>query len=68
MRFCHLRHEVAGAVFVAITGILLSCSPPVKAADAELNVYNWSDYIAKDTIPNFEKGVWDPRAIRQLRQ
>ena len=20
-----------------------------------LNVYNWSDYIAEDTIPNFEK-------------
>lgn len=25
------------------------------AADSVLNVYNWSDYIAKDTIPNFEK-------------
>jgi putrescine transport system substrate-binding protein len=25
------------------------------AADTQLNVYNWSDYIAKDTIPNFEK-------------
>ncbi|WP_230960348.1 polyamine ABC transporter substrate-binding protein [Burkholderia territorii] len=24
-------------------------------ADGELNVYNWSDYIAKDTIPNFQK-------------
>lgn len=26
-----------------------------SAADKQLNVYNWSDYIAKDTIPNFEK-------------
>jgi len=25
------------------------------AKDTQLNVYNWSDYIAKDTIPNFEK-------------
>jgi putrescine transport system substrate-binding protein len=25
------------------------------AADSELNVYNWADYIAKDTVPNFEK-------------
>jgi putrescine transport system substrate-binding protein len=55
MRFCHLRHELAAAAFVATTGLLLSSSPPVMAADAELNVYNWSDYIAKDTIPNFEK-------------
>ena len=30
-------------------------STPALAADTELNVYNWSDYIAKDTIPNFEK-------------
>jgi Spermidine/putrescine-binding periplasmic protein len=55
MRLCHFHHEIAGAALVAITGLLLSCSPPVKAADTELNVYNWSDYIAKDTIPNFEK-------------
>ena len=27
----------------------------VMADDKALNVYNWSDYIAKDTIPNFEK-------------
>ncbi|HEY1042902.1 MAG TPA: polyamine ABC transporter substrate-binding protein, partial [Telluria sp.] len=30
-----------------------------KAADGApskaLNVYNWSDYIAEDTLPNFEK-------------
>ena len=25
------------------------------AKDTQLNVYNWSDYIAKDTIPNFTK-------------
>ena len=26
-----------------------------SAKDTQLNVYNWSDYIAKDTIPNFTK-------------
>ena len=34
------------------------CAAPLMAAsakDTQLNVYNWSDYIAKDTIPNFEK-------------
>ncbi len=26
-----------------------------RALDKQLNFYNWSDYIAEDTIPNFEK-------------
>jgi len=26
-----------------------------KAEEKVLNVYNWSDYIAEDTVPNFEK-------------
>jgi putrescine transport system substrate-binding protein len=37
---------------------LALCSAPwttAMAKDTQLNVYNWSDYIAKDTIPNFEK-------------
>lgn len=32
--------------------------PPTEAAavsGGELNVYNWSTYIAEDTVPNFEK-------------
>nr|WP_279635237.1 extracellular solute-binding protein [Paraburkholderia lacunae] len=33
----------------------LSVMNAARAADASLNVYNWSDYIAKDTIANFEK-------------
>ena len=28
---------------------------PEAAAGGNLNVYNWNDYIADDTIPNFEK-------------
>jgi len=43
-----LRLLVATALASAGTGAL--------AADAKvLNVYNWSDYIAEDTIKNFEK-------------
>ncbi|MGN6085968.1 polyamine ABC transporter substrate-binding protein [Trinickia sp.] len=36
---------------------LVLCAAPwaASAKDAQLNVYNWSDYIAKDTIPNFQK-------------
>jgi putrescine transport system substrate-binding protein len=28
-----------------------------RRADQDVNVYNWSDYIAEDTIPNFEKAT-----------
>jgi len=51
----HLRHAIAGAAFAAITGWFTPFVTPALAADSELNVYNWSDYIAKDTIPDFEK-------------
>ncbi|MBN3825991.1 polyamine ABC transporter substrate-binding protein [Burkholderia sp. Ac-20384] len=41
---------------LCMTAALAAWTVPVaRAADTELNVYNWSDYIAKDTIPNFEK-------------
>ncbi|QCP53954.1 polyamine ABC transporter substrate-binding protein [Trinickia violacea] len=52
---CHLRHAIAGAALLAVTSLSASFATPALAADSELNVYNWSDYIAKDTIPNFEK-------------
>ncbi|MEO5844931.1 MAG: hypothetical protein ABIQ33_08815, partial [Caldimonas sp.] len=40
----------------AAAAIVLAASPLARAADAKvLNIYNWSDYIADDTIKNFEK-------------
>ena len=30
-------------------------STPAFAEEKVLNIYNWSDYLAEDTIPNFEK-------------
>jgi putrescine transport system substrate-binding protein len=39
-----------------ILSCLLAVSVPAAADEAKLlNVYNWSDYIAPDTVPNFEK-------------
>jgi putrescine transport system substrate-binding protein len=38
--------------------LLVACSTVAGAAaakDTQLNIYNWSDYIAKDTIANFQK-------------
>ncbi len=43
--------KLAGAVAFVAAVLPLSA----HAADKQLNVYNWSDYIAKDTIPNFTK-------------
>ncbi|VBL92609.1 putrescine ABC transporter periplasmic putrescine-binding protein [Burkholderia pseudomallei] len=47
-----MKAKVAGR----LTALALCAGATVAAAkDTQLNVYNWSDYIAKDTIPNFEK-------------
>ena len=35
-------------------GALMVASPVLAQEEAVLNVYNWSDYIAEDTIANFE--------------
>lgn len=35
-------------------GALIVASPALAQEEAVLNVYNWSDYIAEDTIANFE--------------
>src|ERR1700754_3005996 len=46
-----LRHVLALAGLA-----LLAASGPASSADPKvLNIYNWSDYIADDTIKNFEK-------------
>ena len=36
---------------IATTSALAACSH----AQPRLNVYNWSDYVAPDTVPNFER-------------
>ncbi|MEP6739847.1 MAG: polyamine ABC transporter substrate-binding protein [Caldimonas sp.] len=41
---------------LAVGGALAGAAGSAAAADAKvLNIYNWSDYIADDTIRNFEK-------------
>ncbi|WP_116140644.1 polyamine ABC transporter substrate-binding protein [Trinickia diaoshuihuensis] len=47
-----MKKQVMGG----LAALVLCAAPWVASAkDTQLNVYNWSDYIAKDTIPNFEK-------------
>ena len=36
------------------TAATSAAAPAAPAASKTVNVYNWSDYIAEDTIPNFE--------------
>ena len=36
-------------------GVGLCAAAMAVHAEGQLNMYNWSDYIAEDTVPNFEK-------------
>ena len=38
-----------------VAGVLMAVSTGTMAEQKKLNVYNWSDYISADTVPNFEK-------------
>lgn len=48
------------AFVTALAGVALACGLLARPAlaqeeDKVLNIYNWSDYIAEDTLANFEK-------------
>lgn len=38
-----------------VAAALMAASASSMAEDKTLHVYNWSDYISPDTVPNFEK-------------
>ena len=48
------KHWLATAATVAL-GAAHSAGAAQEAEENVLNVYNWSDYIAEDTISNFEE-------------
>ncbi|MCL6263762.1 polyamine ABC transporter substrate-binding protein [Craterilacuibacter sp. RT1T] len=60
---------------IALVLTSLFGSSMALAASKELNVYNWSDYVAEDTIPNFQKetgskvryDVYDSNEILQAK-
>ncbi|OIQ93662.1 putrescine-binding periplasmic protein precursor [mine drainage metagenome] len=49
-----LHFRTAAAIAVALASFVCLGA---RAEDAQLNVYNWNDYIAPDTVPNFEKAT-----------
>ncbi len=59
------RSALAGASryrrIARVALFLLVCAVGIASAAAQeeklLNIYNWSDYIADDTVPNFEKAT-----------
>ncbi|WJF92070.1 polyamine ABC transporter substrate-binding protein [Paraburkholderia bonniea] len=55
MRVRHIRLALAGAALTAASFVAWLGHPAAMAAEAQLNVYNWSDYIAYDTVSNFEQ-------------
>ena len=44
-----------GVSLALVTSAVLAAVGAHSAEPKELNIYNWSDYIAEDTIKNFEK-------------
>jgi len=60
----------ATAVLSTLAALLLAAgvSPDAHAQEEKvLNVYNWTDYIAEDTLANLEKETGIKGALRQLR-
>ncbi len=39
----------------AVAGLMMAASVTASAEEKTLHVYNWSDYIAPDTLSNFQK-------------
>ncbi len=46
---------ITAAIGCAFISSAVTLSPLAIAKERTLNIYNWSDYIAEDTIANFEK-------------
>jgi putrescine transport system substrate-binding protein len=52
------RRGVVWRFFNVLPAVMLGMTAfPAIAAEPTLNIYNWSDYIAADTVPNFEKAT-----------
>ena len=55
MKWNLLRRVLAASLGMVCAAVFAQASATAKAEPKVLNVYNWSDYIAEDTLKNFEK-------------
>ena len=53
-QLCKRWQELFGSLAVAV-GMVAGAGSALAQEEKILNIYNWSDYLAEDTIPNFEK-------------
>ena len=51
----NLKTFRSAATFAAASLVLACTAVLAQEEEKVLNIYNWSDYIAEDTIKNFEK-------------
>lgn len=50
-----LNKRILGALIGLAVGVGVVATSDAKEEEKVLNIYNWSDYVAPDTIANFEK-------------
>ncbi|MGC8507453.1 MAG: extracellular solute-binding protein, partial [Thiomonas sp.] len=49
-----VRRKLLAACLAGAAALTFGATAPARAAEV-LNIYNWSDYIAPTTVPDFEK-------------
>jgi putrescine transport system substrate-binding protein len=49
-----VRRRLLATCLAGVAALTFAAAAPARAAGV-LNIYNWSDYIAPTTVPNFEK-------------
>lgn len=53
--FAHLTQKALPALAISVAAAVSLALPVVAHAEGEVNIYNWSDYIAPDQVDNFSK-------------
>ena len=48
---------------IAASVALVMMSTGAMAEDKVLHVYNWSDYIAPNTLEDFQKALWEKKKL-----
>lgn len=55
IRAHQFKHRLTCALGALLAATVLVAPPALAQEEKILNMYNWSDYIADDTVKNFEK-------------